>query len=59
MPAVDDRLIAPAVLAVGRSAVAVGDKKQSVQRGDVQQYLSAAITAVVVALVLILVAVST
>jgi NADH-quinone oxidoreductase subunit L len=56
---IDDRLVAPAVQAAGRTAVAVGSTTQRAQRGDAQRYLSAALTGVVVAVVLILVAVAT
>ena len=56
---VDNRVVAPAVQAAGKTAVAVGSTSQRAQRGDAQRYLSAALTAVVVAVVLILVAVAT
>jgi len=55
---VDETVIAPSVGGVGRSAVLVGDTKQRVQRGDVQRYLSATLTALIVAIVLVLIVVA-
>jgi NADH-quinone oxidoreductase subunit L len=55
----DNSVVAPAVQAAGRTAIAVGSTTQRAQRGDAQKYLSAALTAVIVAVVLILVAVAT
>jgi NADH-quinone oxidoreductase subunit L len=57
--AVDDRVVAGAVRGAGDATSSLGHAGQSVQRGDAQRYLSAALTGVVVAVVLVLVAVAT
>jgi NADH:ubiquinone oxidoreductase subunit 5 (subunit L)/multisubunit Na+/H+ antiporter MnhA subunit len=55
----DDRVVTGAVHGAGRSAMGLGRATQQLQLGDAQRYLSATLTAVVLALVLILVAVAT
>jgi NADH-quinone oxidoreductase subunit L len=56
---VDDRLIGRSVSEVGRATSGVGSLVQRTQRGDVQRYVSVAMTSVVVAVVLVLVTVAT
>ncbi|MFL6181395.1 MAG: NADH-quinone oxidoreductase subunit L [Actinomycetes bacterium] len=57
--AFDRRVIARTVAEVGASTQLVGAGIQTRHRGDVQRYISAAFTAIVVVLVLLLVAVAT
>ena len=56
---VDERVVSGAVQGTGSGALALGRAVQEGQRGDVQRYLSATLTAVVLAVVLVLVAVAT
>jgi hypothetical protein len=55
----DGAVIGRVVSGVGTGTTAAGVQLQRTQRGDVQRYVSAALTALVVAVVIILVAVST
>jgi NADH-quinone oxidoreductase subunit L len=57
--AVDEGVVAPAVRGSGRLVSKSGGALQELQRGNVQRYLSGALTAVVLAVVLALVAVAT
>jgi NADH-quinone oxidoreductase subunit L len=56
---VDRRLIGRGVSEVGRATSGAGALVQRTQRGDVQRYVSVAVTSVVVAVVLVLVTVAT
>jgi len=55
---IDDRVVTRIVHGTGRLALALGRAAQEMQQGDVQRYLSASLTAVVCAVVVILVAVA-
>jgi hypothetical protein len=56
---VDDRVVIPTVNGLGRLTQLLGLATQELQRGNVQRYLSAAMSLVVVAVVFLLVSVST
>jgi NADH-quinone oxidoreductase subunit L len=56
---IDDGVVARTVHGSGRMTVSFGETVQEMQRGNAQRYLSASLTAVVVAVVLVLVAVTT
>jgi NADH-quinone oxidoreductase subunit L len=56
---VDDRVVVPTVQGAGRAAVRAGAGVQRLQRGDVQQYLTATATFVIAAVVLVVVTVAT
>ena len=56
---IDNRVVSRAVQGTGRMVLALGQRTQEMQRGNAQRYLSATLTAVTVAVVLVLVAVAT
>lgn len=57
--AADREVVSNAVSGTGRTVSSIGELGQLSQRGDVQRYLSAALTAVVVVIVVVMVAVAT